>query len=125
VTTKERPLRESEVRSRIKALCQYHIINSGIPWHRTKDWGEQCPLVNPLCPDDLCVLPVNHVGTKEGYHVLGTTSYEFAEWYPASWYRPELRGDRDGLIEKGYEWQQIMETMNVFGGTSLPEAPTT
>lgn len=43
-------------------------------------WPEPlCPLVNPLCPDDLCWLPAGHVGTDEGYHILGTTAYSWAE----------------------------------------------
>ena len=33
----------------------------------SKDW-QGCQLVNPLCPDDLCLLPQDH----EGYHRLGT-----------------------------------------------------
>lgn len=29
-----------------------------------------CQLINPLCPDDLCVLPFGH----KGWHQLGTMS---------------------------------------------------
>lgn len=31
-----------------------------------------CTLVNPLCPDDLCVLPYGHVGTNRRAHLLGS-----------------------------------------------------
>lgn len=40
--------------------------------------GELCTLVNPACPDDLCFLPYGHIGTKEGYHILGTVAYNHA-----------------------------------------------
>lgn len=30
----------------------------------------RCQLINPLCPDDLCILPHGH----KGYHRLGTMS---------------------------------------------------
>jgi len=46
----------------------------GLYWVDRSGWA-QCPLVNPLCPDDLCILPEGHAGTAEGYHVLGTTNY--------------------------------------------------
>lgn len=32
----------------------------------------RCPLVNPLCPDDLCVLPAGHKWTRGRRHLLGT-----------------------------------------------------
>lgn len=34
--------------------------------------SKRCPLVNPLCPDDLCVLMAGHSGSDEGKHLLGT-----------------------------------------------------
>jgi hypothetical protein len=37
-----------------------------------------CPFFNRLCPDDLCYLPANHVGTEEGFHITGTCSYDYA-----------------------------------------------
>lgn len=63
------------------------------------DW-QGCTLVNPLCPDDLCILPEGH----EGYHQLGTMVEpqplsRFMVLAPTrhakSWSRPEL-------IEFGY-----------------------
>jgi hypothetical protein len=40
-----------------------------------------CPFINRLCPDDLCFLPADHVGTKEGFHITGTVSYDYAvQW---------------------------------------------
>jgi len=46
--------------------------------NRDNNWRrwEGCQLVNPLCPDDLCILPKDHVGTKQGYHILGTTPWD-------------------------------------------------
>lgn len=37
------------------------------------DWNG-CPLVNPLCPDDLCWLPYAHPGFEIGVHFLGTSA---------------------------------------------------
>lgn len=31
-----------------------------------------CTLVNPLCPNDLCVLPAGHPGTVKREHLLST-----------------------------------------------------
>jgi hypothetical protein len=40
-----------------------------------------CPFTNRLCPDDLCYLPADHVGTKEGFHITGTVAYDYAvQW---------------------------------------------
>lgn len=36
----------------------------------------RCPLVNPLCPNDLCILEANHPGTEQGWHTLGTDPYD-------------------------------------------------
>ena len=30
----------------------------------------RCPLVNPLCPQDLCILDADHPGTLVGWHTL-------------------------------------------------------
>lgn len=62
--------------------------------------GPICPLVNPLCPQDLCWLPRDHVGTPERYHVLGTTAYDSAERFPKDWLRPKLT-TADQLIKAG------------------------
>lgn len=37
----------------------------------------RCQLINPLCPDDLCILDHGHKGTKRGIHHLGTSSEPF------------------------------------------------
>ena len=59
--------------------------------------GELCTLVNPACPDDLCYLPYGHIGTKEGYHILGTVSYAHAERFKDFKLAPEGT-DRAHLI---------------------------
>ena len=41
-------------------------------WENLPD-RRRCPLVNPLCPDDFCVLPAGHVGAAEGWHWLQTS----------------------------------------------------
>lgn len=50
---------------------------------------EHCLLVNPLCPDDLCVLPRNHPGTKKNEHLLGTM-YGSAGLNPSPKYRLKM-----------------------------------
>ena len=70
------------------------------------DNAEQCPLVNPLCPEDLCFLPKNHIGTAEGYHVLGTTAYDQAEHFSKKDYITDRPVTREWLIEEGWRRQR-------------------
>lgn len=42
------------------------------------DPTDHCTMINPLCPDDLCVLPYGHPGTPKNEHLLGTM-------YGSSW----------------------------------------
>lgn len=62
----------------VRKSIRQQVIDLGE--ERWRDEGrrgwEGCPLVNPLCPDDLCVLPLGHVGTEQGYHLLGTDAYD-------------------------------------------------
>lgn len=64
-----------------------------------------CTMVNPLCPDDLCILPYGHPGMAEGWHHLGTdvgpNQYELAELHPRG---PNAR-PRD-LVELGWKRQR-------------------
>jgi hypothetical protein len=76
----------------------------GIYWVNRDDWP-QCPMINPQCPDDLCILPAGHVGTAEGYHVLGTTAYSAAEKFPLEWMRPEGTSIED-LYNEGWRIQE-------------------
>jgi len=41
-------------------------------WANDLDYlnSDLCPLVNPLCPPDLCILPGGH----KGHHQLGTSA---------------------------------------------------
>lgn len=74
------------------------------------DWRHWrgCQLVNPLCPDDLCVLPKDHVGTAQGYHILGTTAWD----YPLKLTKKsviffsEEELDQEGLIRLGWSTQR-------------------
>ena len=34
--------------------------------------ADHCTLVNPMCPEDLCVLPYGHPGTPRREHLLGS-----------------------------------------------------
>jgi hypothetical protein len=80
------------------------------------DWRhwKGCQLVNPLCPDDLCVLPKNHVGTEQGYHILGTTAWDnplHVTKRSVLFLLQEETGDerevdREGLIRIGWTRQQ-------------------
>lgn len=66
----------------------------------------QCGLINPGCPDDLCILPRGHVGTPEGYHVTGTCAYHDAIKFPTEWITRFK--DVDVLIEEGSKLAQKM-----------------
>ena len=41
----------------------------------------RCPMINPICPGDLCILPAGHPGAEDGIHVLGTDPYDQAFKY--------------------------------------------
>jgi hypothetical protein len=41
-------------------------------WKYDERLHERCPLVNPLCPDDLCILRKGHPGASQNCHWLGT-----------------------------------------------------
>lgn len=34
--------------------------------------ADHCTFVNPLCPDDLCVLEYGHPFSAQGHHITGT-----------------------------------------------------
>jgi len=42
---------------------------------------QRCPLLNPACPGDRCILPAGHIGTEEKIHILGTDNYMWAMRY--------------------------------------------
>lgn len=72
------------------------------------DWNG-CPMINPLCPDDLCWLPYAHPGFDKGVHFLGTDA-------DAVKYDPEImklhpRGPNAtevDLVELGHKRQREM-----------------
>jgi hypothetical protein len=65
----------------------------------------RCPMVNYLCPDDLCILPAGHLGADENIHILGTDPYDQAERYPD--FRQAEWGTSDhDLIQFGWVEQQ-------------------
>lgn len=69
-----------------------------------------CPMVNRLCPDDLCYLPAGHVGTTEGYHITGTVAYTWAEkWHYGVKDMAEVGTSRSDLINLGYRLQEASE----------------
>jgi len=96
------------IRREIRELVEAEIERQGKPWYQIdRSHWPQCPLINPMCPDDLCVLPAGHVGTEHGYHVLGTTMYSQAERYPKDWLvYPGT--SKEALIRMGWERQQRM-----------------
>lgn len=98
----------TKIRSQIAQMVERHLAETGEDWWNAKvPWGRRCPLVNPMCPDDLCVLPANHFGAAEGYHVLGTTSYSEAPKLPLEWMRPDGTSDEE-LIAEGARLQREM-----------------
>lgn len=78
----------------------------GIYWVDRSTWP-QCPLVNPMCPNDLCILPAGHDGTEEGYHVLGTTPYNHAYKYPLEWMMP-VGTNAQVLQQEGWRRSDVM-----------------
>lgn len=98
------------VRKAIQNLVEDRLEEEGVPYHRAKILkpGERpCQLANPLCVDDLCVLPRHHVGSDQGYHVLGTTAYNCAEQFPEEWMQPTI-DTRHQLIQAGCRLQRRM-----------------
>lgn len=73
------PRHAKTIRREISAYIEDAIRDQGVLYPNVVFPGDPCPLVNPLCPDDLCILPAGHPGTDDGYHVLGTTNYDYAE----------------------------------------------
>jgi hypothetical protein len=74
------------IRRELTRLIEDRMAELRIDWLGVIDlhgelWPDEtlCPLVNPLCPDDLCFLPAGHIGTEEGYHILGTMRYTQAD----------------------------------------------
>lgn len=65
--------------------------------------NRNCTLVNPLCPDDLCVLPNGHPGTKEGKHLLGT----FPGSFPQNNVAPS---PKDAVVVSEYMWMAHRNT---------------
>ena len=96
------------IRRSIERWVEKQIREQGKPWYQVDRSGwPQCPLVNPHCPEDLCILPAGHDGTVEGYHVLGTTAYSHADKFPLDWMMPEGTTLKV-LIEAGWRRQQEM-----------------
>lgn len=81
--------KEAELRRQMGYLVEDRLMELGCTsfvdmnrkygYDRSLFDGELCTLVNHLCPDDLCYLPYGHIGAKEGYHILGTVNYSYAE----------------------------------------------
>lgn len=73
-----------------------------------------CPLVNPGCGDDLCYLPADHVGTKEQYHITGTTSYSSAIQWDLAEMAP-VGTSRVELIRLGWKLQRELRLDEIDG----------
>jgi hypothetical protein len=65
----------------------------------------RCPLVNPGCPSDLCILPAGHVGTEEHVHVLGTDNYSQATRY-REFHLAEVGTSDEELVRRGWVEQR-------------------
>jgi hypothetical protein len=65
----------------------------------------RCPLVNPACPSDLCILPAGHVGTEEHVHVLGTDPYSQATRYK-DFHLAEVGTSDEELVRRGWVEQR-------------------
>lgn len=98
-----------EIRREITRWMEDQIRDQGVPgaaWLDRSEWP-QCPLVNPNCPDDLCILPAGHVGTAEGYHVLGTMAYTEAGKFSMELMMP-VGTDAQVLCQEGWRRADIM-----------------
>jgi hypothetical protein len=72
----------------------------------SEDWNG-CLLVNPLCPDDLCWLPVVN-GRQHQMHCLGTDSWDYRfSLAGSSFYMSKISTTKQGLITEG--WQQQLK----------------
>jgi hypothetical protein len=60
-----------------------------------------CTFVNRLCPDDLCYLPYGHIGSRQGYHITGTVSYEYAVRWEDGLNMMPAGASRSDLIRMG------------------------
>src|SRR5262252_5612237 len=75
-----------------------------IPEADGRDW-HGCLLVNPLCPDDLCWLPI--VGGKpHRLHCLGTDRWDHRFTLAGTaFYMSEISTTREDLISEGWQRQ--------------------
>lgn len=97
------PKTRIQVRRAIAELVESRMFDQGVTrLSEVRFEGELCPLINPMCPEDLCYLPRDHVGTKENFHVLGTTAYDCAEKWPREWLQAD-HPTRDELIQRGWD----------------------
>jgi hypothetical protein len=64
-----------------------------------------CPLVNMLCPDDLCTLPIGHDREMAGWHQLESWVQPLEVNPEALWMAPYGSGKED-LIAWGWESQR-------------------
>jgi hypothetical protein len=86
--TREMTKRATTIRTDLYELVMARLFEKGVDnlldFHRkVGDIAELfdeplCPFVNRLCPEDLCYLPAGHVGSADGYHITGTTAFDYA-----------------------------------------------
>lgn len=81
---------------------------NGKPLRNYTTWGSWggCRFINPLCPDDLCRLPNNHVGSEHNIHLLGTSGEP--EFLPYMENHPNKRATLQDLIDRGWKRQKEM-----------------
>lgn len=105
----EAQMSRAKIRREITKWMEDQIRDQGVPgaaWLDRSEWP-QCPLVNPNCPDDLCILPAGHVGTAEGYHVLGTMAYTDAGKFSMEAMMPEGT-DAGALYTEGVRRAEVL-----------------
>jgi len=101
---------QNRIQRSIERLVENHMAEHGVTAaYQMPPFPEPlCTFVNPLCPEDLCYLPYDHVGSKWGYHVLGTTNYSYAEKFDTKKF-PSLMPagtERKKLISVGWKIQR-------------------
>jgi hypothetical protein len=77
------PMHIATIRRMLAEFIELRMAEQGAKYQDADLLGdeERCPMVNPACPEDLCVLPVGHPGAEQKIHILGTDNYEWATKY--------------------------------------------
>lgn len=124
--------REAQIREHLFRLVDNKIIASGCTslFDYQRKFANRglfdpplCTFINRLCPDDLCYLPADHIGTEEGFHITGTVAYDYAvKWGFGDDLAP-AGTSRQKLISLGARLQYQEEVAARMGEEYVDEQP--